>query len=314
MLHTRDLRYFVAVADHLHITRAAASLYVTQPALSKQIASLERTLDVQLFVRRPDGVVLTPAGEALLPRARQMLDLEREAVAEVHHAATHAEKLTIGFWIAPENEPLARAIAKFSADHPRLRLRLRRADWTERGAGVESGQADVGLVWTPHDAPMRRLRHHLLAVEDVVLAMRRDHPLAGREFVGPEDLANETVFGVLLTEQTTNRRKGREDGFGHGSPRENVTTIDETLEAIANGLGVCPFTPSVATTHRHDAVVTVPFHGAPPGDYSVVWRQEAEGRPEVRALVRALVSAWEERPTTSWKAPADAALAGSGDH
>lgn len=297
MLHTRDLRYFVAAADHLHITRAAASLYVTQPALSKQIASLERTLDVQLFVRRPDGVILTPAGEALLPRARQMLELERETITEVHRAAANAERLTIGFWIAPENDLLARAIATFSVDHPGLRLRLRRADWTERGAGVDSGQADVGLVWTLHDTPVRRLRHHLLAVEDVVLAMRHDHPLAGRECVGPTDLANETVFGVLQHDTRTKRSKDVQNGLGHNGPTEAVTTIDETLEAIANGLGVCPFTPSVATAHRHPAVVTVPFHGAEPGDFLVVWRAEDEARPEIRALVRALVSAWGEGHT-----------------
>ena len=69
-VHVRDLRYFVAVAEELHFTRAAERLYVSQPALSKQVRALERQLGVELFRRGPQGVRLTEAGNALLPYAR----------------------------------------------------------------------------------------------------------------------------------------------------------------------------------------------------------------------------------------------------
>lgn len=69
----RDLRYFVAVAEHLHFTRAAELLFVSQPALSKQIRLLEKQLRVQPFIRDHRTVHLTPAGAALLPQARRIL-------------------------------------------------------------------------------------------------------------------------------------------------------------------------------------------------------------------------------------------------
>src|SRR5215467_502359 len=72
-VHVRDLRYFVAVAEELHFTRAAERLFVSQPALSKQIRMLERQLGAPLFDRAREGVRLTPVGETLLPHARQVL-------------------------------------------------------------------------------------------------------------------------------------------------------------------------------------------------------------------------------------------------
>ena len=73
-VHARDLRYFVTVAEELHFTRAAKRLYVSQPALSKQIRMLERQLGAELFERDRQGVALTPVGVALLPHARRVLE------------------------------------------------------------------------------------------------------------------------------------------------------------------------------------------------------------------------------------------------
>jgi DNA-binding transcriptional LysR family regulator len=72
-VHGRDLRYFVAIAEELHFTRAAERLYVSQPALSKQIRMLERQLGAELFERDRQGVALTLVGAALLPHARRVL-------------------------------------------------------------------------------------------------------------------------------------------------------------------------------------------------------------------------------------------------
>jgi DNA-binding transcriptional LysR family regulator len=84
-VHGRDLRYFVAVAEELHFTRAAERLYLSQPALSKQIRMLERQLGAELFERDRHGVALTPVGVALLPHARRVLaawDEGREAAEQ----------------------------------------------------------------------------------------------------------------------------------------------------------------------------------------------------------------------------------------
>ncbi|MCU1664990.1 MAG: LysR family transcriptional regulator, partial [Pseudonocardia sp.] len=94
----QDVRYFVAVAEELSFSRAAERLFVSQPALSKQIRQLETQLRAELFTRRPRQVALTTAGEALLPRARLLIAEWDGAVEEVRVAATADERmLTVGF-------------------------------------------------------------------------------------------------------------------------------------------------------------------------------------------------------------------------
>src|ERR1700678_3174288 len=100
-VHVRDLRYFVAVAEELHFTRAAERLFISQPALSKQIRALERTLGAPLFDRRGE-IQLTPAGEALLPQARRVLGEWDAALDAVEQAkATQQANLVIGMSTSP---------------------------------------------------------------------------------------------------------------------------------------------------------------------------------------------------------------------
>jgi DNA-binding transcriptional LysR family regulator len=109
-VHGRDLRYFVAVAEDLHFTRAAERLFIAQPALSKQIRMLERQLGAPLFDRGRDGVRLTPVGEALLPHARQVLTAWDRGWAEAEQAKSR-QRATLVAGMSTSTEETYEALA-----------------------------------------------------------------------------------------------------------------------------------------------------------------------------------------------------------
>ncbi len=125
-VHGRDLRYFVAVAEDLHFTCAAERLFVSQPALSKQIRLLERRLDVQLFHRDHRNVHLTEAGALLLPYAQQLL-AEWDAATTTLTVRQIGGRTLSGLVCRAQLTACRRAVPLVAAVSPRLRWRGRRA-------------------------------------------------------------------------------------------------------------------------------------------------------------------------------------------
>jgi DNA-binding transcriptional LysR family regulator len=144
-VHGRDLRYFVAVAEELHFTRAAERLFISQPALSKQIRMLERQLGAPLFDRDREGVRLTLVGEALLPHARQVLAAWDLGLAEAERAKSRQRAtLVVGMLSRIGRGGLLPAIrSRFTTLRPEATVRLLQIRWDDISAGLADGTADV---------------------------------------------------------------------------------------------------------------------------------------------------------------------------
>lgn len=173
----RDLRYFVTVAEELHFTRAAERLYVSQPALSKQIRALERQLGVELLRRDRQGVELSEAGAALLPHARRVLDAWARGAAVVEEArAVQRSTLMVGMSTSPGRGGLLPAIrSRFTAAHPDTTVRLRQASWADPTAGLADGDTDVAFVWLPLP-DQDRYAWTVVAEEPRLVALPEAHP------------------------------------------------------------------------------------------------------------------------------------------
>ena len=171
-MELRHLRYFLAVAEEGHITRAAARLGIQQPPLSQQIHALEAELEVQLFRRKPRGVELTQAGETLLAEARIILDRVEHAVAAARRTARgDAGHIGLGFTSSASFHPLVpRLIREFREASPLVALTLEEAGTGELVDGLRAERIDAAFVRSPIGA-VAELAIHSVLEEEMVAAL-----------------------------------------------------------------------------------------------------------------------------------------------
>ncbi|MFE9019874.1 LysR family transcriptional regulator [Streptomyces sp. NPDC007808] len=284
-VHVRDLRYFVTVAEELHFTRAAERLYVSQPALSKQVRALERQLGTELLRRDPRGVTLTEAGAALLPYARRVLAAWSEGAAALEAARAAARgTLVVGMSTSPGRGGLLPAIrSRFTAAHPDSVLRLRQVSWEDPTAGLADGGSDVAFVWLPlPDAD--RYGWTVVAEEPRLVALPVTHPLASRAEIDFADLLDEPFLALPESAGPLRDHWLALDERGGRAPRvgAEVAGTEETYEALVAGLGVCLVAAGNAPLVSLGGVVTRPVRGLSPSRYALAWRREDEGRALVR--------------------------------
>nr|WP_108013916.1 LysR family transcriptional regulator [Streptomyces sp. VMFN-G11Ma] len=288
-VHVRDLRYFVTVAEELHFTRAAERLYVSQPALSKQIRALERQLGVELLRRDRHSVALTAAGTALLPHARQVLEAWARGAAAMEQArAAQRSTLVVGMSTSPGRGGLLPAIrSRFTSAHPEAAVRLRQVSWEDPSAGLADGDADVAYVWLPLP-DQERYAWIVVAEEPRHVALPESHPLAARSEVDFTDLADEPFLALPESAGplrdywlALDERAGRPPRIG-----AEIASTEETYEALVPGLGVCLVAAGNVPLLTLGGVVTRPVHGVDPSRYALAWRKE-DRRPLVRGYARA---------------------------
>ncbi|MFQ6394925.1 LysR substrate-binding domain-containing protein [Nocardia sp. KC 131] len=188
-MELRQLTYFVAVCEELSFSKAAIRCYISQSAISHQIARLERDLGVQLFERSTRAVVPTDATMRLLPLAKQMLSLE-SAIRATVRTSGHRIRLAANMSFATRS---LSAIAGARAAHPDAEIEFVIKPFRQRITAVADGDCDMALIRGSVDQP--GLAVEQLWVEDLVIATSSGHPLATREEV---TLAELSPYPLLL--------------------------------------------------------------------------------------------------------------------
>jgi len=263
-MELRHLRYFVAVAEELHFTRAALRLNIAQPPLSQQIRALEAELGVQLFLRTRRSVALTDAGHALLARARELLattqslprDLQRIARGEVG-------QLRIGFSSTlPLTKVLRDVVADHRRTHPEVALHLREMHSQLQFEQLRRGELDVGLVRYNEAAP-EGVRLLLLRRDPLRLVVPASHRFSRRRSVTIADCRDESFIGFPGDAGTGTgpllKRLCAQAGF---EPRIAQEAREATTQIglVAAGLGIAVL-PAPLEAVRIEGVHYVPLEG-----------------------------------------------------
>ena len=211
-LDLRKLRYFVAVADQLHFSRAADELHIAQPALSRQIRALEKDLGTPLLIRDSHGVALTDAGRQLLTDAGPLLASAHAVRRRVTVAARGSQRLAVGFRTGIPVIPATRA---FEARHPDVVVDVERMEWDDQAPMLLDGRVDVGYVRLPIDET--GLRVTPLYTEPLMVVLPAGHRLAGKEEVTEADLAGEPL--VWHADPSTQPTRRPHSDSAHGEKR-----------------------------------------------------------------------------------------------
>jgi DNA-binding transcriptional LysR family regulator len=292
----RRLRYFIAVAEEGHITRAAERLDMQQPPLSRQIRLMERELKVQLFRRLPRGVELTSAGKALFPEAKAMLMHLDHALETTRRAARGEQgRLCVGIApTAPFNPLVPKAIRAFRDTFPLVLLVLEEGLSNEIVARFNNEQMDVAFVRAPQ-IHADGVVVTLLQQEPMVAALPSRHPMArlGRSKAVPLKSLTSDPFiligppGTGLHDETVAacRAAGFVPRLGQPAPR-----ITSALSLVAAGLGIA-MVPSTMQSVRVDGVVYRPVQGAAPKAFLGLASRRGDPSPVLKQflnLVRAL--------------------------
>ena len=294
-MELRHLRYFVAVAEELHFTRAAERLHMAQPPLSQQIRALEDELGVNLFERHRRSVKLTAAGERFLQRARQLLDGARLAADEARRAARgEIGELNIGFTSSlPLMSQLPAALQRFRQQYPAITLHFHEQFTREQFQLLAHNQLDVGVVRFNGEEDTPGISLQEVRRDRLCVIVPREHKLAASSGVHLAQLAGERIIGYPASSGNWLTRRleklARQSGFEwqvHQLAGEATTQIG----LVAAGLGIailpaplqCVQLPDIRYIPLRDADAYMAL--------TVAWR-EHDHSPLVSAFVQAMQDA-----------------------
>ncbi len=282
VMELRQLRSFVVVAEEMHVGRAATRLHLTQPSLSRQIASLERDLGVELFARVRRRFVMTAAGETFLAEAQDLLRRSDEAV----RAAQRTQRGELGtlrlrFVQSATFEVLPRLLGPFRQAYPEVVLDLESVPTIRQTEALRDGRIDVGLIrpTTPEGARTtagrtKGLLTRVVSNDPLVAVLPARHRLVRRKRIRLEELAEDPfVFYARPSGPAVHDTivgYCRAAGF---TPRieQEAADVQTIVSLVAAGLGVSLLIGPTPPSNPEAVVYRELSDDLPPWQLSVAW-------------------------------------------
>ncbi len=193
-MELRELKYFLAVTREQSISKAAEALLTTQPNLSRQMQNLEKEIGQQLFIRGTKKITLTEVGQLLRKRAEEIIELYNQTEVELHTPiADISGDIYIGGGESYVMGLIAKAARSVQSDYPNVKFHLFSGDSGTVSERLDKGLIDFGIFIEPFD--VSKYDYIRLPLYDTWgILMRKDSPLAEKEFITPEDLWDKPII------------------------------------------------------------------------------------------------------------------------
>lgn len=275
-MEMRDIEILLTLAEELHFGRAAERLHVSQARVSQAIKAQERRIGATLFERTSRAVTLTALGEQLCDDLRGGYETIQRSVLNATEAARGiAGTVRLGTMGAIGHE-LREVITRFRSRFPACDVALQEVHFSDPFTALRSGELDLALLWRPVREP-DLVEGPVALTEGRVLAVWRQHELAGRTSVSVEDFAGQVFFdpGPGLPGDWFEAMAPARTPGGRSIPRgPRATSFHEILTLVAAGECVSPLNEHVLRYYTHPGVVFVPVHDVPATEWALVWRHD----------------------------------------
>jgi DNA-binding transcriptional LysR family regulator len=287
----RELRLFLVLAEELHFGRTAEKLRLTPSRVSQSLRALEQKLGAQLVHRTSRRVELTPFGKRFLADLSPAYDQLAGVLERTNVAARSLEgTLRLGLLSGPSAGPhLVEIVREFEARHPESNVEVMQTAWDDPVGRLRDNDVDLMATWIPLEQP-DLVVGPTLTRQPRVLAVARGHPLAKRDAVDVEELADHRVlrFENLpkeLSEAVAPSRTPRGRRIpGTRSPIGDHAILELPVR-VARSEIVFPTVPSAAAYMGESDLAFVPITGMPPLRSALVWRRPARD-PKLREFIR----------------------------
>jgi LysR family hydrogen peroxide-inducible transcriptional activator len=291
----KQLKALVTVVETGHFGLAAQRLNLTQPTLSQQIKTLEEGLRAPLLERAP-RLRLTPVGEEVVRRARRIL-LEADDLVDAVRGATAGFGGLVRLGVLPTVGPylLPGVLAILHRRFPTLRLHVREDRPRPLAVGLDEGRFDMTLSVLPVAGPAEA---RALLVEDILVGLPADHPLAERSEIGEDDLQGEALITLGRGHPLTHQAE-RFAAAQHATILTEFegSSLDAIRQMVATGLGVALF-PSLyvrSEIARQRDVGVVPVRDGLTRTIGLAWRRSSPRAEAFRALADEIGDAARDR-------------------
>lgn len=213
-MEIRVLKYFLTVAREGSITGAANYLHLTQPTLSRQLQDLERELGQKLIIRGSHNISLTPEGMILRKRAEEILDMVEKTEKEFSSLKNEiAGEIFIGSGETSSIKCVAEVIKEIQAQYPNIKFNLYSGNADDVGEKLDKGLLDFGILIQPTDISKYEYLS-LKSYDTWGLVMRKDSPLASKDFITIDDLFDIPLIASRQVDKITTVKNEYIEWFG----------------------------------------------------------------------------------------------------
>ena len=291
-MEIRVLKYFLAIAKEGSITKAADSLYLTQPTLTRQIQNLEQELGQKLFVRGKYRVSLTPEGLIFKKRAEEIIDLVEKTCAEF--ASTNEVikgDIYIGCGETDSMKYIAAVMKELQSEYPEIKFHIYSGNAEDVTEKLDKGLLDFGVLIQPID--LSKYDYLTLPKKDVWgVIMRKDSPLAAKKVITLKDLLNVPIIASRQMSKKYSKESGFLDWFGKEFNNLNIAATYNLLYNAAimvdAGIGYAVSLDKLADTSEQSSLCFRPLSPKLESGLDIVWKKNQVFSPAAQLFLTKL--------------------------